>query len=202
MIPDKRNRNLKYICEFTKFGVVDCEKTLACIKDLIEHLNGNNIELLVACLESVGRFLYINKASGPKFVFLLTQLRNVIKKKSFPVMVESQLEDCLSLLKPAVKEKTKRVKSDMEVNIIEILSRINEANINDIAAELKAVLDQPNSYDLVLNRILRKIIKHSYTCSFLFVVLVKRLGNDRLISDVCKQSQQHLFHSIKSELSQ
>lgn len=35
VIPDKRNRNLKYICEFTKFGVIETERVLACLKDLI-----------------------------------------------------------------------------------------------------------------------------------------------------------------------
>lgn len=59
MINDKRSRNLKYICEFTKFKIVDPERTLNVIQNLIEDLKGYNIELLISTLESVGRFLYL-----------------------------------------------------------------------------------------------------------------------------------------------
>lgn len=111
VVPDKKNRNLKYICELTKFGLIETDRMVGCIKDLIDHLTVGNIELLISSLESVGRFLYLGRTTGPKFVFLMTQLRNVMKKKSFPVMVESQLDDCLSLFKPAAKEKVRRVRS-------------------------------------------------------------------------------------------
>ena len=78
---DKRSRNLKYICEFTKFKIVDPERTLAVIQNLIEDLKGYNIELLIAALESVGRFLYLEPQHANKylsqslrFTFLLSKL--------------------------------------------------------------------------------------------------------------------------------
>ena len=66
---------------------MDPERTIACIKDLIDDLIGPNIDLLLLCLESVGRYLYLSKSSMSKFVFLLTQLKNVMNKKSMPLMV-------------------------------------------------------------------------------------------------------------------
>lgn len=84
---DKRTRNYKYICELTKFGLIDCNKTIACIKVLVDDLIGINIDLLLLCLESVGRLLYLTKESTSKFVFLLNQLNNVMKKKPLPVMI-------------------------------------------------------------------------------------------------------------------
>lgn len=66
MINDKRSRNLKYICEFTKFKLVDNDRTIACLQNLIDDLKGYNIELLIASLESVGRFLYLSSVSANK----------------------------------------------------------------------------------------------------------------------------------------
>lgn len=50
VVNDKRSRNLKYICELTKFKVIDSERTLTCIGNLIDDLKGYNIELLISCL--------------------------------------------------------------------------------------------------------------------------------------------------------
>ena len=177
-MPDKKNRNLKYICELTKFGLIETDRMVGCIKDLIEHLTVGNIELLISSLESVGRFLYVNKATGPKFVFLMTQLRNVMKKKSFPTMVESQLEDCLSMFKPATKEKNRRVRTEAELKVKEISSTICEGNVIDVAAALRPILEA--NYEMVLKKLLKKIVKHSYTCSYLFVVLAKRIDSKQL----------------------
>lgn len=80
--------------------MIDPNKTMGCIKTLVDDLIGTNIDLLLLCLESVGRFLYLTKESTSKFVFLLNQLNNVIKKKPLPVMIESQINNCIALLKP------------------------------------------------------------------------------------------------------
>jgi len=67
VINDKRSRNLKYICEFTKFKLIDNEKTITCIQNLIDDLKGYNIELLIFALESVGRYLYLSPLSANKY---------------------------------------------------------------------------------------------------------------------------------------
>ncbi len=67
MINDKKTRNFKYICEFTKFKIIDGEKTIVCIQNLIEDLKGHNIELLISVLENVGRFLYLSPNSANKY---------------------------------------------------------------------------------------------------------------------------------------
>lgn len=43
VVNDKRSRNLKYICEFTKFRVIDGERTINSIQNLIDDLKGYNI---------------------------------------------------------------------------------------------------------------------------------------------------------------
>jgi hypothetical protein len=43
VVNDKKSRNLKYICEFTKFKLVDPEKTIGVIQNLIDDLKGYNI---------------------------------------------------------------------------------------------------------------------------------------------------------------
>lgn len=50
VINDKRSRNLKYICEFTKFKMIENERAIVCIQNLIEDLKGYNIELLISSL--------------------------------------------------------------------------------------------------------------------------------------------------------
>ncbi len=70
VVNDKKSRNLKYICEFTKFKLVDPEKTIGVIQNLIDDLKGYNIELLIIALESVGRFLYLAPLHANKYVFL------------------------------------------------------------------------------------------------------------------------------------
>ena len=57
VVNDKKSRLLKYLCEFTKYKVIDPEKMMNCIEHLIDDLNGYNIELMVAVLENVGLFL-------------------------------------------------------------------------------------------------------------------------------------------------
>lgn len=101
---DKKSRFLKQICEFTKFKVVDSEKTLNCIEHLIDNLNGYNIELIVSVLENVGRFLYLSETSANRFTFLMNKYENVIKKKSFPIFTTSQLVNSINLLKPRKEE--------------------------------------------------------------------------------------------------
>ena len=50
VVNDKRSRNLKYICEFTKFKMVDSDRAITCIQNLIDDLKGYNIELLISAL--------------------------------------------------------------------------------------------------------------------------------------------------------
>jgi len=91
---------LKYICEFTKFKVIESERTITSIQNLIDDLKGYNIELLIAALENVGRFLYLSPNQATKFTFLLSKLDNVMKQRSFPLFTTSQLLNSVNLLKP------------------------------------------------------------------------------------------------------
>lgn len=50
IVTDKKNRNWKYLCEFTKFKIIDPEKIITCLHNLIEDLKGHNIELLIFAL--------------------------------------------------------------------------------------------------------------------------------------------------------
>lgn len=50
IVTDKKNRNWKYLCEFTKFKIIDPEKIIASLHNLIEDLKGHNIELLIFAL--------------------------------------------------------------------------------------------------------------------------------------------------------
>jgi regulator of nonsense transcripts 2 len=68
---DKKSRIMKYICEFTKFKVIEADKTLNCIETLIDNLNGFNISLIISVLENVGRFLHLSENSGNRFTFLM-----------------------------------------------------------------------------------------------------------------------------------
>jgi hypothetical protein len=43
VVNDKRSRNLKYICEFTKFKLIDPERMLTVVQNLIDDLKGFNI---------------------------------------------------------------------------------------------------------------------------------------------------------------
>jgi hypothetical protein len=49
-VTDKKNRNWKYLCEFTKFKIIDAERIIFCLHDLLEDLKGQNIELLIFAL--------------------------------------------------------------------------------------------------------------------------------------------------------
>ena len=112
VINDKKSRYFKYICEFTKFGVIDPEKTMNCIENLIDNLNGYNIELIVSVLGNVGRFLHLSESSANRFTFLMNKYENVIKKKSFPIFTSSQLINSINLLKPQ-KESEKKVEREL-----------------------------------------------------------------------------------------
>lgn len=57
---------MKYICELTKFKIIDPEKALGVLQNLIEDLKGYNIELLIGMLESIGRFLYLEPQHANK----------------------------------------------------------------------------------------------------------------------------------------
>ena len=103
VVNDKKSRNLKYICQFTKFKIIDPERTIGVIQNLIDDLKGYNIELLIAALESVGRFLYLAPLHANKFTFMLSKLQNVMKQKSFPLFTTSQLLNSINLLKPHVE---------------------------------------------------------------------------------------------------
>jgi hypothetical protein len=50
IVTDKKNRNWKYLCEFTKFKLIDPEKIIISLHNLIEDLKGHNIELLIFAL--------------------------------------------------------------------------------------------------------------------------------------------------------
>ncbi len=67
LITDKKNRNWKYLCEFTKFKIIDPERIIVCIHNLIEDLKGHNIELLIFALENVGRFLFLTSKTANKY---------------------------------------------------------------------------------------------------------------------------------------
>lgn len=73
---------------------------MGCIEYLIDNLNGYNIELIVAVLENVGRFLHLSESSANRFTFLMNKYENVIKKKSLPIFITSQLTNSINLLKP------------------------------------------------------------------------------------------------------
>ena len=67
IVTDKKNRNWKYLCEFTKFKLIVPERIIACLHNLIEDLKGHNIELLIFALENVGRFLYLSHKTANKY---------------------------------------------------------------------------------------------------------------------------------------
>lgn len=67
IVTDKKNRNWKYLCEFTKFKLIDPEKIIISLHNLIQDLKGHNIELLIFALESVGRFLYLSHKTANKY---------------------------------------------------------------------------------------------------------------------------------------
>jgi hypothetical protein len=67
IVTDKKNRNWKYLCEFTKFKLIDPERIITCLHNLIEDLKGHNIELLIFALENVGRFLYLSHKTANKY---------------------------------------------------------------------------------------------------------------------------------------
>ena len=50
IVTDKKNRNWKYLCEFTKFKLIDPERIITSLHNLIEDLKGHNIELLIFAL--------------------------------------------------------------------------------------------------------------------------------------------------------
>lgn len=64
------------------------------------------------------------------------------------------------------------------------------------------LIEKEENYQVVLKKILKKIVKFSYTCSYLFVVMVKKMDCKKLEDDIVAQSRQKLFQAIKNELSQ
>lgn len=57
-------------------------------------------------------------------------------------------------------------------------------------------------YELILRKLLKKIVRHSYTCSYLFVVLAKRMDSKRLCDDLIVSSRKRLFAAIRGEQAQ
>ena len=49
----------------------------------------------------------------------------------------------------------------------------------------------------MLRKLLKKIVRHSYTCSYLFVVLAKRMESKRLCEGLVVSSRKRLFAAIR-----
>lgn len=77
---------------------------------------------------------------------------------------------------------------------------IDSKNVGEVANSLKPLLEE--NYDLVLRKLLKKIVKHSYICSYVFVVLTKRLECPKLEKDVVRLSREKLFTAVREERSQ
>ena len=41
---------------------------IAIVQNLVDDLKGNNIELFIAALDSVGRFLYVSASTATKYI--------------------------------------------------------------------------------------------------------------------------------------
>lgn len=159
VVNDKKSRIVKYICEFTKFKVIDADKTMGCIESLMDNLNGYNIELLVGVLENVGRFLNLSEKTANRFTFLLKKYENIIKKKSLPVLTTSQLINSISMLKPMkeVEKPPERVRTPEEIQAEEVFKICIINNIDDLMAQIDKLMKTKAGAEAVKIQILKRI---------------------------------------------
>ena len=180
VVNDKRSRNLKYICEFTKFKIIEAERTLAVIQNLIEDLKGYNIELLISVLESVGRFLYLSPQNANRFTFLLSKLENFIKQKSLPLFTTSQLVNSINLLKPHVQ--THKIEviqlSDVQKEAKKILIRDVIDDIDDIIAGVEKLVKREGGVQAVREELLTQVGKYDFLGSYHYAYLIRQLDVD------------------------
>lgn len=73
-----RLKNIRYICELTKFRVAPLHIPVRCAKLTLENFHKQNIEVLCALLEGCGRFLLTRRATSSRMASLLEVL---VRKK-------------------------------------------------------------------------------------------------------------------------
>jgi hypothetical protein len=194
VINDKKSRFLKYICEFTKFKVVDPEKTMNCIEHLIENLQGYNLELIVAVLENVGRFLHLSEASANRFTFLMNKYENVIKKKSFPIFTSSQLTNSINLLKPRKEtvEPPAPEKSEYEIKAEKAMSKCVLDEINDIMGDIDDLMKTKEGYEALQVAFMKAIENFDFINSYNYAFLLDELRHEKLSNYVVECTVQSL----------
>lgn len=57
---EKRERNMKYICELTKFRLLAPDYILNVFKTLIDDFSAQSLDLIIVLIEKCGRFLMID----------------------------------------------------------------------------------------------------------------------------------------------
>jgi regulator of nonsense transcripts 2 len=70
-ILETRIRNIRFLSELAKFRVTPYHVILQCLKRLLEHFSGHNIEVACNLLETCGRFLYKNPDTAQRFTTMV-----------------------------------------------------------------------------------------------------------------------------------
>lgn len=175
VVNDKKSRIMRYICEFTKFKVIEADKTMACIESLIDNLNGFNIELIVTVLENVGRFLHLSENSANKFTFLMKKYENIIKKKSLPILTTSQLINSINLLKPRkeMERPSEKPKSAEEIRAHKIMEMCVINNVDEIMNEIDDIIKTQPGFEAIKIAFLKKIESFDFMNSYNYAYLLE-----------------------------
>lgn len=77
-------RYLKYLCELTKFRVLELVKMVNIFKALVDDFNTQQVDLLCVIMDNIGRFIYNNQDTRFKYLTILEQLNVHLRKANLP----------------------------------------------------------------------------------------------------------------------
>lgn len=76
-LAESRSKNVRFLCELTKFGVCPTHTILHVLKVSLDDFSGHNLDNLCTLLEGCGRYLLRSEATREKMAAML----DVLKRK-------------------------------------------------------------------------------------------------------------------------
>lgn len=147
---DNRIRNISFTAECTKFRVLNPQYLIKCMKESLIEYSNNDCKVIVAALQSCGRFMYLFEESSEDFGAFLEELK-IKNEQDGPPKYKKRIEIAVTYCENGSSLRDKR-----EDNLPEhvryfkfLIDSLNFKNFDEMLMEIKTLPWSTESEDLI-----------------------------------------------------
>ncbi|KAI9883753.1 MAG: hypothetical protein M1823_004488 [Watsoniomyces obsoletus] len=172
-----RTRNVRYLAELIKFGLVPEHVVFHCLKVSLDDFSRVNIEIMCHLLESCGRYLLRNPETSPRMQSFMETLQRKKTAQHLPQQERMLIENAIYYVDPPERAAIiQRERTPVELYVRNLIYlEMNKRNFSKVLKQLRKLHWEEQEVVDILVRIFTKPSKVKYGNIHLLAVLVGAL---------------------------